>query len=222
MPQQRRGRFITLEGGEGAGKTTQVARLAERLRTSGVPVEVTREPGGTPGAEAIRALLVTGAADRWRPVTEALLHLAARCDHVLRRVEPALAEGRWVVCDRFSDSTRVYQGIAGGVGLERVDALHRLVLDGLRPDLTLVLDLPAEIGLARRAAAGKASVGVGDRYERLGRAFHERVREGFLELARLEPERCVVVDAGADSDAVAAALWRVVEGRFAAELSGRG
>jgi dTMP kinase len=213
----RRGRFITLEGGEGAGKTTQIARLAERLRAAGVPVEATREPGGTPGAEAIRELLVTGAAERWRPVTETLLHLAARHDHVVRLVEPALAGGRWVLCDRFGDSTRVYQGIAGGVGLERVDALHRLVLGDLRPDLTLVLDLPAEVGLARRtAAAGRP--GAGDRYERLGRPFHERVREAFLELARREPERCVVIDAGDGPDAVAAAIWREVGRRFAAEL----
>jgi dTMP kinase len=218
------GRFVTFEGGEGAGKSTQIARLAAWARAAaGLPVEVTREPGGTPGAEAIRGLLVTGAADRWRPLTETLLHLAARHDHVVRVVEPALAAGRWVLCDRFSDSTRVYQGLAGGVGVERVDALHALTIGELRPDLTLILDLPAEVGLARRAGDGgggsAAAAAQANRYERMGQGFHDRVRHGFLEIARREPERCVVIDAGREPDEVARAIRREVERRFAADLA---
>ena len=218
----RRGRFITFEGGGGAGKSTQIARLAAWTgAAAGLPVEVTREPGGTPGAEAIRELLVTGAADRWRPLTETLLHLAARHDHVVRVVEPALAAGRWVLCDRFSDSTRVYQGLAGGVGVERVDALHALILGELRPDLTLILDVPAEVGLARRAGdgGGGSAPAQANRYERMGQGFHDRVRHGFLEIARREPERCVVIDAGREPDEVARAIRREVERRFAADLA---
>ncbi len=219
MPPPRRGRLITFEGGEGAGKSTQITRLAQWARAAGLPVEVTREPGGTPGAEAIRELLVTGAADRWQPLTETLLHLAARHDHVVRLVEPALAAGRWVLCDRFSDSTRVYQGIAGGVGLERVDALLALVLGEFRPDLTLILDVPADIGLARRAGGGEAAGAAGNRYELMGQGFHDRVRHGFLAIARREPERCLVIDARDDPDAVAAAVRRALQHRFAAELN---
>lgn len=214
-PVARRGRFVTFEGGEGAGKSTQLARLAAWARAAGLPVEETREPGGTPGAEAVRALLISGAVDRWQALTETLLHLAARHDHVVRRIAPALAAGRWVLCDRFSDSTRVYQGLAGGVGLERVDALHALVLGDVRPDLTLVLDVPADVGLARRAGES----GRKDRYERMGLAFHERVRAGFLEIARFKPERCVVIDGRGPPDAVAAAIRREVERRFAADLA---
>lgn len=204
-----RGRLITFEGGEGAGKSTQVRRLAGALEAAGIEVLTTREPGGTPGAEAIRSLLVSGPIERWSPLTEVLLHLAARHDHVVREIAPALAAGRWVLCDRFSDSTRVYQGLAGGVGLELVDRLHEAILGGLEPDLTLIMDLPAHQGLSRhRSAAGQ------DRYERMGHAFHEEVRAGFLEVARRAPERCRVIDAGQGKDAVARTILETVAARF--------
>lgn len=210
----RSGRFVTFEGGEGAGKTTQIERLAAALRRAGIEVVATREPGGTPGAEAIRQLLVTGPTERWEPLTETLLHLAARSDHVSRRIRPELAAGRWVLCDRFADSTRVYQGLAGAVGLEIVDRLHQIVLGDLAPDLTLVLDLPVEAGLARRAvSAGE------DRYERMGLDFHRRVREGFLTLAHTAPERCVVIDASGGIDDVAAAVRSTVAARLNVPLS---
>ncbi len=210
----RSGRFVTFEGGEGAGKTTQIERLAAALRRAGIEAVATREPGGTPGAEAIRQLLVTGPTERWEPLTETLLHLAARSDHVSRRIRPELAAGRWVLCDRFADSTRVYQGLAGAVGLEIVDRLHQIVLGDLAPDLTLVLDLPVEAGLARRAvSAGE------DRYERMGLDFHRRVREGFLTLAHTAPERCVVIDASGGIDDVAAAVRSTVAARLNVLLS---
>jgi dTMP kinase len=208
-----RGRLITFEGGEGAGKSTQVARLAASLRAAGVAFVATREPGGTPGGEAIRDLLVEGAPGRWAPVTETLLLLAARHDHVTRVIEPSLAAGEWVLCDRFIDSTRVYQGLAGAVGLGLVDQLHRAVLGELEPDLTLVLDLPAPLGLARRrAGAGE------NRFERMTAGFHERVREGFLAIARAAPERCLVIDATQSVDGVASLVRAAVRARLGVEL----
>jgi dTMP kinase len=204
------GRFITLEGGEGAGKSTQLRRLALTLREAGVDVAATREPGGTEGAEAIRQLLVEGTPGRWLPLTEALLHTAARHDHLERRIAPALADGRWVISDRFHDSTRVYQGLAGGLGLELVDSVMAPVLAGRLPDLTLLLDLPVEIGLRRREEAGEVS-----RYERMERGFHDRVRDGFLELARREPGRIVVIDATAAPEEVEAQIRVAVARRFA-------
>jgi dTMP kinase len=211
----RPGRLVTFEGGEGAGKSTQIERLAATLRAAGLDPLVTREPGGTPGAEQIRRLLVEGPPDRWLPLGEALLLLAARYDHVVRRIAPALAEGRWVLCDRFMDSTRVYQGVAGAVGEEVIDRLHAILLGQLRPDLTVILDVPVATGLGRRGdRAG------GQRYERMGSAFHERVRAGFLMLARAEPERCVVVDADRPMDVVAGDIRDVVARRFGVELGG--
>jgi dTMP kinase len=197
-----RGRFITLEGGEGAGKTTQQTLLAERLRSAGIEVLVTREPGGTPGAEAIRALLVEGGTDRWAASTELLLLTAARDDHVRRVIEPALGRGIWVICDRFLDSTRVYQGLAGGLGVTMVDRLHDLMLGGFGPELTLLLDLAPEIGLSRRG-----DLASGQRFERKGIDFHSRVRQGFRELADREPARFAVIDATAPVDAVAESVW---------------
>lgn len=205
-----RGRFVTFEGGEGAGKSTQLALLAERLRARGEEVVATREPGGTPGAEAIRALLVAGAVDRWSPLGEAFLHVAARIDHVERVIRPALARGAWVLCDRFLDSTRVYQGLAGGVGLDRIDRLHDTALAGFAPDLTLLFDLPVTAGLAR---AGRSADE--DRYERMGTGFHERVRAGFLDLATREPGRFVVIDASRTVGEVEAAVWAAVGERRA-------
>lgn len=208
------GHFITLEGGEGAGKSTQVKRLAAALSARGIEVVQTREPGGTPGAEDIRSLLVTGDPGRWDAMTETLLHYAARRAHVEKTVKPALARGAWVISDRFADSTMAYQGYAGSVGRETVAALHRLVLGDFAPDLTLVLDLPVETGLARAKARMTGASQAEDRYERMGLAFHENLRAAFHEIARREPERCRLVDAGGNPDQVAAALWQAVATRF--------
>jgi dTMP kinase len=205
------GRFITLEGGEGAGKSTQARRLADRLAARGVTAVVTREPGGSPGAELVRELLVTGNADRWSPITETLLMYAARRDHIERTIAPALAAGDWVVSDRFADSTRAYQGAGGGAPGSLIQALERYVLGETRPDLTLILDLPVETGLARAAARAHAET----RFEAKGEAFHQRLREGFLAIARVERDRCAVIDAAQDIDAVEAAVWAAVEARLA-------
>jgi dTMP kinase len=209
----QRGRLITFEGGEGAGKSTQIERLAAALRGAGLDPLVTREPGGTPGAEQVRQLLVEGPPERWLPLSEALLLLAARHDHVVRRIAPALADGRWVLCDRFMDSTRVYQGVAGAVGAAVIDSLHATVLGDLRPDLTVILDVPVAIGLGRRQGTPG-----GQRYEQMTNAFHERVRAGFLALASAEPQRCVVVDATRPVDAVAAEVRELVARRGGIDL----
>lgn len=208
-----RGRFITFEGGEGAGKSTQVRRLAERLTAGGREVVTTREPGGSPGAESIRDIVLKGAADRWSPVTEALLMYAARRDHIERVILPALARGAWVICDRFADSTRAYQGGAGGVDRGLIDALEDHVLDGARPNLTLVFDLPPEVGLERAHARAGAEM----RFESKGMAFHTRLREAFRAIVAAEPQRCVLIDAGGDIEAVAAAIWDAVSDRLAVD-----
>jgi len=205
-----RGRFITLEGGEGAGKSTQQRRLAAWLRESGLDVVETREPGGSPGAEEIRRLLVTGAAGRWDPLTETLLIFAARRDHLCQTIEPALAGGRWVVCDRFIDSTLVYQGVAQGVGRPPIETLQCLVAGALRPDLTLVLDLPVDEGLAR----AQQRAGDEDRYERMDRSFHEKLRTAFRDIAAQEPARCLLIDASGDEAAVAARIQAAVSARL--------
>jgi dTMP kinase len=210
----RQGRLITFEGGDGAGKSTQIEHLAAALRAAKVDVLATREPGGTPGAELIRQLLVEGPPDRWLPLTEALLLQAARHDHVVRRIAPALAAGRWVLCDRFMDSTRVYQGVAGGVGEAVVDRLHATVFGDLRPDLTVILDVPVTTGLERRRDATGCQ-----RFEQMAEDFHERVREGFLALARTEPERCALVDATRPIEAVAAEVRHLVGRRFGLQLT---
>ena len=202
--------FITFEGGEGAGKSTQVARLSARLERSGCDVVATREPGGSTGAERIRDLLVRGEADRWSPVTETLLMYAARRDHIERVVRPALARGAVVVCDRFMDSTRAYQGAGGGAPEALIAALESQVLERTRPDLTLVFDLPVETGLARAAGRGGAEV----RFEGKDLEFHQRLRGAFLEIARREPQRCLVVDAAGDVETVAARVWDAVSTRL--------
>jgi dTMP kinase len=204
-----RGRFITIEGGEGAGKSTQLRLLADGLRARGIDCLVTREPGGTEGAEAIRELIVHGPPERWRPLAELYLFLAAREDHLHRAILPALDRGRWVLCDRFADSTRVYQGCAGGLGLELVDELQAPLLGSQRPDLTLVLDLPVDVGMTRCAARGTMA-----RFEAKGADYHERVRAGFKRLAGLEPERFVVIDASAAEAEVAEAVARTVAARL--------
>lgn len=205
-----RGRFITFEGGEGGGKSTQVRALAARLEDEGVEVVATREPGGSVGAESIRDLLVTGSADRWSPITETLLMYAARRDHIERVITPALARGAWVVCDRFADSTRAYQGAGGGADPALIAALESHVLGEVRPDLTLILDLPVAEGLRR---AHKRS-GDETRFESKGAAFHEKLRQGFLAIARAEPGRCVVIDAAQPVEAVAEAIWGAVSARL--------
>lgn len=209
-----RGRFITLEGGEGTGKSTQQGRLAAWLRDQGLAVVETREPGGSPGAEQIRELLVTGEAGRWDAMTETLLHFAARRDHFVRTIQPALAAGTWVVSDRFADSTLAYQGFGHGLGRDPVEALYRLVLDDFAPDLTLILDLPVQAGLDR----ARQRIGVGgaaeDRYESMDGSFHERLHEGFHDIARRAPERCRLIDASGSEEAVAAAIRAAVADRF--------
>ncbi len=207
-----RGRFITFEGGEGAGKSTQLRRLAQRLSERGAEVVVTREPGGSPGAEAIRALLVTGAVDRWSPITETLLMYAARRDHIERVIAPALSHGASVICDRFFDSTRAYQGAGGAAPPDLIAALERDVVGELIPDLTLILDLPVEVGLQRAAQRGEGEA----RFEAKGLAFHERLRQAFLQIAADEPARCAVIDADATPDEVEARIWNLVSARLEA------
>ena len=204
------GRFITFEGGEGAGKSTQLKRLAARLQAEGHEVVATREPGGSPGAESIRDLVLNGSADRWSPVTETLLMYAARRDHIERVIRPALDRGAWVVCDRFADSTRAYQGAAGGTDGRLIAALETYILEGARPDLTLVFDLPPDVGLARAHARAGAEM----RFESKGAAFHERLREAFLAIAREEPRRCRLIDATGSLDEVEGAVWTAVTGRL--------
>ncbi|ABS64717.1 dTMP kinase [Parvibaculum lavamentivorans DS-1] len=206
-----RARFITLEGGEGAGKSTQVRRLAARLEAAGQRVTITREPGGAPGAEAIRHLLVTGDVARWTPKAEMLLHFAAREDHLSRTIRPALERGDWVICDRFVDSTMAYQGFAQGLGPELVNELKEIVIGDDMPGLTLILDLPVETGLAR---AGSRGQGAEDRYERMDLRFHETLRQAFETIAKNEPERCVMVDASQTEDEVAEAIWAEVKPRL--------
>jgi dTMP kinase len=186
-----RGRFITVEGGEGGGKSTQIALLARALEAAGHAVTMTREPGGAPGAEEIRKLIVEGAPERWDGLTEALLLSAARREHVVRTIEPALAAGRWVVCDRFADSTLAYQGYGRGIDRGALESLRAFAVGALAPDLTLILDLPVALGLER----ARARRGPEQRFEAMGEAFHERLRQGFLAIAAAEPQRCVVLDA---------------------------
>ena len=205
------GKFITLEGGEGAGKSTHVKRLVAALAEAGIEAVATREPGGAPGAEEIRKILVEGAAGRWGPLTETLLHFAARAEHIARTIRPALDRGAWVVCDRFVDSTMAYQGYAQGVGRAKVEEVARAVLGGFRPDLTLILDVPPDQGLARSAKRG----GGGTRYEGMGLEFHAKLREAFLDIAKREPDRCVVIDATRPKDDVTAAIHAAVRERLA-------
>ena len=204
------GKFNTLEGGEGAGKSTQIRLLADQLRAKGIAVHTTREPGGAPGAEAIRKLLVEGEPGRWTPMTETLLHFAARSDHLARTINPARAQGIWVISDRFADSTRAYQGAGQGIRPDVVSSLYDLTVGTDGPDLTLILDLPVEIGLKRAAGRGGAE----DRYERMGMAFHETLRAGFLAIAKAEPKRCVLLDADAPVERVAERIWVAVTDRL--------
>ena len=200
-----RGKFISFEGGEGGGKSTQAARLAGYLRSKGLEVIETREPGGTPQGEELRDLLVQGDPDRWAPLSELFMMTAARVEHVNRVIEPALASGKWVICDRFLDSSMVYQGIAGGLGLDMVGALQGQAVGDCVPDITFLLDLREEAGLQRAETRGGAA-----RFEKKDADFHRKVRDGFLALAAEAPDRIMVVDAEDTFDAV----WRQIEGEM--------
>ncbi len=210
------GKLITLEGGEGAGKSTHALMLASELGTSGIDVVTTREPGGSPGAEDIRGLLVAGDIGRWDPMCEALLHSAARRDHIVNLIRPAIERGQWVISDRFADSTMAYQGYGHQLGVEMIAELQRLVIGDFAPDLTLILDLAPDTGLGR--AKGRQATAAEDRYERMDVAFHDRVRQGFLAIARAEPGRCVVIDAGKSLQDVHDSIVAAVRERLGASV----
>lgn len=204
------GKFITLEGGDGVGKTTQGRRLSDFLRRLGLQVVLTREPGGSEGGEEIRRLLMEGPAARWDSLTEALLHSAARREHLVRTILPALERNVWVVSDRFADSTMAYQGYGQEIGPERIRALNALVLGSFRPDLTLILDLAPEEALKRVDRRGADRT----RYEEMDLDFHRRLRNAFTDIAAREPERCVMIDAAQAEGAVAAEIERAVRAHF--------
>ena len=207
-----RGAFVTIEGGEGGGKSTQTRALVARLERAGVPSLATREPGGSPAAEDIRSALLAGAFERLGAKIEALLFAAARIDHLDQTIRPAMLAGTWIVCDRFADSTRAYQGAHGGADVGYLRRLERITLDGVRPDLTLILDLPAEQGLARaERRRGNDAV---DRFEKQSLPFHQALRDGFLAIAAEEPERCVIVDASPSQADVEQAIWDAVTHRL--------
>jgi dTMP kinase len=212
------GRFITFEGGEGAGKSTQIDRLARRLEARGVTVVVTREPGGSERAERIRGALLGGGAKALGRLAEALLFSAARLDHLESKIRPALDKGAFVLSDRFADSTRAYQGLDGGLEPAVIASLERIVVGATKPDFTFILDLPAEMGLARALARREARAEAADRFEAEEIAFHERLRQAFLAIGRQEPERCLVIDATRDAEQVEDQIWAAVEKRFAADL----
>ena len=218
MTEHGRGIFISFEGGDGVGKSTQIRLLAEQLKSAGLTVVLTREPGGSAGAEEIRKLLVEGDKDRWSPMTEALLMVAARRDHLEKVILPALARGEAVITDRFADSTMAYQGIAGALGRDAATSLHQLVVDGNDPDLSIILDLPIEEGLARASGRDNAET----RFESKGQYFHQKVRNAFLEIAKNHPERCVVIDASGEPETIAAAVWDAVKRRLGDHFDGAG
>ncbi len=201
-----KGFFITLEGGEGSGKSTQIKTLAARLRDEGHEVVITREPGGTPEAEKIRELLVKRDGGAWTPVAEILLLFAARQMHVERLIKPELENGSIVISDRFTDSTRAYQSYGHGIPLETVEGINKLALNGFAPDLTFILDIPVEMGLARAGKRLQRDKSGEDRFENLDVSFHERLRKGYLDIARKEAGRCVVIDASQPVEKVAALL----------------
>lgn len=209
-------RFLTFEGGEGVGKSTQVKRLAARLAELGVPVVRSREPGGTPKAEAIRSFILQGKPESWGVGAEAVLFAAARLDHVNELIAPALAGGKWVICDRFADSTRAYQGLTGGVDEGLIDALENLALNGHTPDLTIILDMPPDTAFerVRQRALEDGMPAIADRFEKEDLEFHRRLRSGFLSIAQNNPERCVVLSADTGEDALAEDIWRVVREHF--------
>ncbi|WGR92129.1 MULTISPECIES: dTMP kinase [unclassified Bradyrhizobium] len=215
-----RGRFITFEGGEGSGKSTQIRRLAERLDAAKLRAIVTREPGGSPGAEIIRHLVLSGMGKLLGPEAETLLFAAARDDHVRTVILPALNQGIWVLCDRFFDSTRVYQGQLGQVLPGLVNAMQRVTIGDLKPDLTIILDVPVEIGLQR--AAARRGNAVADRFEAEDVQFHQNLREAYRQIAAEDPQRCVLIDATADPDTVAAKVWTALRDHLFAAATAAG
>jgi len=221
-PNRRPARFITFEGGEGVGKSTQVRRLLNNLANHAIEAVRTREPGGTPKAEAIRSFILQGRSEAWGAGSEAVLFAAARLDHVNQLIAPNLDKGTWVISDRFCDSTRAYQGLTGGVDDKLIDALEALALDGHTPDLTIVLDMDPTIAFRRveqRAVEDGLQL-TGDRFEKEELDWHQRLRENFLDIARNNADRCVVISAEQDEEALEAAIWEVVSSRFP-ELQGR-
>jgi len=217
MPKAGRGSFITLEGGEGAGKSTQLQVIVEKLRALQLDALATREPGGSPGAETLREILLSGQLKHLGPKAEAILFSAARIDHLDTLIEPALAKGTWVVCDRFLDSTRAYQGALGKLDPRFLTALERVTLGDILPDLTLILDLPADIGLAR-AKARRGTQSVPDRFEQEDLGFHLALRAAFLAIAEAEPDRCVVIDAARSQSEVTEAIWSAITDRLLPRL----
>lgn len=201
--------FITFEGGEGAGKSTQIQELSIRLRAAGIVPVITREPGGSPGAEEIRKLLVEGEPKRWSALTELLLMYAARADHIEKTISPALLAGKWVICDRFFDSSMAYQGYARGVDLQMLDRLNEKIVGDHRPNMTFILDIEPRIGLERANQRG----GTADRFESFTLEFHQKIRAGFLEIAHKEPERCHLIDASQGQKSVANTIWQIVRTR---------
>ncbi|WP_343562538.1 dTMP kinase [Kiloniella sp. b19] len=208
--EKRKGLFISFEGGEGAGKTTQIKRVVDWLNEQGIVTVQTREPGGTPGAEEIRALVLKGESNRWTPKTEAMLMYAARQEHVEKVIKPALERGEVVVCDRFSDSSMAYQGVGHGLGLEKLAELDHWVLGDFKPDITLLLDIPVKVGLERTTRRSGDEV----RFEGMAIEFHERLREGFLSIAASDPERCKVIDAQQSADTVTKEILELLEPVF--------
>lgn len=217
-PHLRNGRFITFEGGEGAGKSTQIRLLAARLREFAREVVLTREPGGTPLAEKLRAVILSGGARKFGPLGEALLFSAARIDHIDRKIWPALSRGAYVLCDRFADSTRAYQGAKGGVDPALLLAMEKVAIGGVTPDITFVLDLQPELGMER--ARRRRGEGRADRFEAEDVAFHADLRQRFLDIAHAEPDRCRVIDAAQPPEKVADAIWAVCLEKLFAEASG--
>lgn len=207
-----RGKFITFEGGEGTGKSTQAALLAERLRALGIGVTLTREPGGSPGAEVIRHVLLSGAAKPLGAEAEAMLFAAAREDHVSHVIRPALERGQWVICDRFVDSTRVYQGVLGNVDARLIRRLEKITVGDVMPDLTFILDVPAATGLSR--ASSRRGAGASDRFESETLAFHEKLRDAYRQLTMSEPERCVLIDSSQPKDEVTEQIWSIAGRRL--------
>jgi dTMP kinase len=221
-PQSKPARFITFEGGEGVGKSTQVKRLLQSLQRHGVPSMRTREPGGTPKAEAVRSYILQGRSETWGAGAEAVLFAAARLDHVTQLIAPNLESGTWVLSDRFHDSTRAYQGLTGGVNGKLIDALEVLALDGHTPDLTIILDMDPEAAFERVAARAieDGLAETGDRFEKEELEWHKRLRDGFLAIARANPDRCVVISAQQTEDALETEVWETVTERFPELLRG--
>jgi len=219
------GRFITFEGGDGAGKSTQVRLLQDSLLAAGIGVVTTREPGGTEQAERIRNLLLQRDSGRFEPLTEALLHFAARHEHLTQKIQPALARGAFVISDRFADSTRAFQGYGMGLDSDSIEKLYQVAVGDFAPDLTFVFDIDPEVGLSRSLKQNASSARVlektEDRYERMGAEFQRRLRQGFLDIAKAEPLRCVLIDAAQPVEAIHAQIIATVEKRFGLKLQAK-